>query len=232
MTGMSPEERYEFLRETGVLLENEDGTVEVSEAYDAERGVYHDTYGDATDEQFHGTLADLFDLSVERAAERADELGVTREELVAYLSLRGYLKRQAAEVDVAEADLLAMAGQVAGVTPTSPVPDSMPELDDDSYAAFLEEHDRAVLFVWKLHCEPCDAMKADLPEVRERLSDGVGVAGLDGEAVREFRERFEVDAAPATLTFADGELIECVTGRKSPDQLAAMFEAAWQASKA
>jgi thiol-disulfide isomerase/thioredoxin len=224
---LTPEERYELLVDVGVFVENEDGTVEVSEAYDAERGVYHDTYGDASDERFHETLADLFDLTVEEAAEQAAELGITREELVAYFALRGYFKRQATDVEVAHAELLAMAGQAAGVAPTSPVPDAMPELDDEGYERFLEEHPDAVLFVWKLHCQPCDAMKSDLEAILEAVPEGVAVAGVDGESVRAFREEFGVDAAPATITVAGGEMVECVTGRKRPDQLAELFGVAF-----
>lgn len=220
------DERYELLLDTGVLVEEDTGLA-VSESYDAERGVYHDTYADADDETFHGTLADLFDMTVEEAAERAAELGITREELVAYLSLRGYFKRQAPDTEVSHDELLHLAAIVAGVSAVSPVPDAMPELGDEDYAAFLEEHPDAVLFVWRLHCEPCDAMKADIDEILDRVPDGVAVAGIDGESVTDFRREFDVDAAPATLTFADGELVECVTGRGTPDQVAALFDEAF-----
>jgi thiol-disulfide isomerase/thioredoxin len=220
------DDRYEFLLDTGVLVQEADGLA-ASEPYDAERGVYHDTYADADDETFHETLADLFDMTVEEAAERTEELGITREELVAYLSLRGYFKRQAPDVEVSHDELLHLAPIVAGVSPASPVPDAMPELTDEEYRPFLDEHPDAVLFVWQLHCKPCDEMKADIDEIIDRLPDGVAVAGVDGESVVDFRREFDVDAAPATLTFADGGLVECVTGRGTPDQVAALFDEAF-----
>lgn len=215
------EGRYDFLVAEGVLLEQEDGTVVVSEAYDAERGVYHDTYADASDEQFHETLADLFGLSVEEAREQAEALGVTRAELVAYLSLRAYLDDRAADPDAGA--LLQLAGMVADLDPESPVPASMPELTDDDYGEFLADHPDAVLFVWRRHCSPCDEMKAELDAIRAEAPDRVAFAGVDGESVVAFRREFEVDAAPATLTFADGAFVEAIEGRRSPEQFAEMF---------
>jgi thiol-disulfide isomerase/thioredoxin len=214
------EERYEFLVGQGVLVENED-RVAVSEAYDAERGVYHDTYADASDEQFHQTLADLFGLSVDEARDQAEELGVTRAELVAYLTLRAYLEDRDADPDVGT--LLQLAGMVADLDPESPVPASMPELTDDDYEAFLEAHPDAVLFVWRRHCAPCEELKADLDELRAAAPDRAAFAGVDGESVVAFRREFEVDAAPATLTFAGGALVETVEGRRSPEQYAELF---------
>jgi thiol-disulfide isomerase/thioredoxin len=225
-TDTATTERYEFLLDCGVLVEGDD-ELRASEAYDAERGVYHDTYADASDEVFHETLADLFDLSVEEAAARAEELEITREQLVAYLSLRGYFKRQAPDTEVSHDELLHLAVLVAGVEPTSPVPDAMQEIGDDDYESFIETNGDAVVFVWRLHCGPCDEMKADLDAILDRVPEGVAVAGVDGESVADFRREFDVDAAPATLTFADGELIDCVTGRGTPDQVAALFDEAF-----
>jgi thiol-disulfide isomerase/thioredoxin len=220
------EARFDFLLEEGVFLEEEDGTVSVGEGYDAERAVYHDTYGDASDEVFHETLSDLFGLAPEEAAERAKKLGVERADLVAYLALRGYFKRQS-DADPSHDELLAMAGLVTGVTPTSPVPDAMPELDDETYRAFVDDQRNSVVFVWRLHCQPCDVMKADLGAILEVLTEDIAVAGVDGESVVEFRKEFGVDAAPAVLTFADGELVDCVTGAKSPDDVAELAATAF-----
>jgi thiol-disulfide isomerase/thioredoxin len=225
-TDAATTERYEFLLDCGVLVEEGD-ELRASEAYDAERGVYQDTYADASDETFHETLADLFDLSVEEAAAQAEELEITREQLVAYMSLRGYFKRQAPDTEVSHDELLHLAVLAAGVEPTSPVPDALQEIGDEDYESFIETNGDAVIFVWRLHCGPCDTMKKNLDEILERVPDGVAVAGIDGESVADFRREFDLDTAPATLTFSDGELVDCVTGRGTPDQVAELFEVAF-----
>lgn len=215
------EARYEYLLDTGVFVEA-DGSVAVTESFDAARAVYEDSYADASDERFHETLAELFGLSVDEAEVQAAEFGVTRAELAAYLTLRSYLD------DPPEPTaLVQLAAMVADVAPASPVPDSLPELSDDDYELFLDDNPNAVVFVWKLHCAPCDEMKAELGEIRAVAPDHVAFAGVDGESVAEFRREFDVDAAPATLTFADGAFVEAIEGRRSPEQLEEMFEHAF-----
>ena len=71
-----------------------------------------------------------------------------------------------------------------------------------------------------------------LDEIRAAAPESVAFAGVDGDAVADFRSEFEVDAAPATLTFADGDFVEAIEGRRSPEQLAEMFENAFDHSPA
>jgi len=216
------EARYEYLLDADVFVEETDGSVAVTESFDGTRGIYRDSYADSSDERFYETLAELFDLSVEDAEAQAAELGVTRDELVAYLALRSYL-----DDPPTPTVLVQMAAMVSDVAPTSPVPESMPELTDDDYELFLDDNPDAVVIVWKLHCDPCDDMKEALDEIRSVAPDRVAFAGVDGESVAEFRREFDVDAAPATLTFADGSFVEAIEGRRSPTQLADMFENAF-----
>lgn len=219
----APEGRYEFLRRADVFVEEADGRVAVTEAFDATRGIYHDTYGDADEETFHGTVASLFDLTVPEARERIEALGITRAELVGYLALRSHLDDAAPGVDLDRDDLVRLAAMVAEVAPVSPVPDGMRELTDGDYRSFLDAHPDAVVFVWRRHCDPCDAMKAELDAVLAAVPDGVAVAGVDGEAVDAFRAEFEVDTAPTTLAFAGGRPAGRREGRASPGDLDELF---------
>jgi thiol-disulfide isomerase/thioredoxin len=219
------EDRYELLVEEGVFAETEDGRVAVTEAFDATNRVYHDSYADTDDATFHETVADLFELSVADARDRIDSLGITRSQLVAYLALRSHLEDR--DVIVDGSDLVRMAGMVADVTPVSPVPDDTVELADDDYERFLADNPDAVVFVWKLHCAPCEAMKGELDEVRGLVPDGVVVAGVDGERVNAFRREFDVSAAPATVVFADGDHHGTLESRREPSRLAELFDAAY-----
>jgi thiol-disulfide isomerase/thioredoxin len=204
----------------GVLDEDpETGALATTPGFEATRAVYHDTYADADDDLFHSTVADLFDVDRDDVADVVAEHGVTRDELVAYLSVRSELSDPPASPELA-----AMAGIVVEAEPASPVPDAWPELRDDTYRGFLADHPDAVLVAFKLHCVPCEAMKRDLDAIEAAIPDGVHYASLDGDEVPEFRREFEVEAAPTTLVFRDGDLVESLRGRVSPERLADVLD--------
>jgi len=198
-----PEARFEFLVDRGVIVERDDGTVDATSAFEDERAVYVDSYKDSSDEEFRETVASLFGLTPARAEKRIQDLELTRWEIASFLALRGAL-----DVDLPTDLELQLAEMVAAVGEASPVPPSLPDLGDDEYRAFLDDHDHAVLFVFQQGCDPCDAMKAELDAVRESVADDVAFAGLDGDEVPEFRREFEITVAPTTLLFVDGDRVE------------------------
>jgi len=216
MDEQTTEAYIDTLLEEDVLVHDEvSDELATGEDFQGHLEVYLDTYMESDDEEFHETLAEVFDLpSAEAAAERADELEVTREELSVFLTLRARLE------DASVEDLGQMAAIVTEVDPQSPIPEQVHPVDDDSYGDFLAEHDRAAVTVWKRGCAPCDGMKEDLDEILERLPDDLAVAGLDGEACPDFCASQEVNTAPAVVFFEDGERLDVVSGRTSPEPLA------------
>jgi thiol-disulfide isomerase/thioredoxin len=205
----------------GLVDENDDGLA-TTEAFEATRRIYRDTYGAADDEAFRRTVADTFGVSDSVAADRIERGAITREDLIAYLSLRSETE------GVDDERLATMATLVAELSPESPVPERLPELSDESWPAFLDDHPDAVVTVWRQDCAPCAALKEDLDAVLSALPDGVAVAGVDGESVPEFRRTVGVDAAPAVCSFRAGDLEDVTTGRQSvetyADRFAAVFE--------
>jgi thiol-disulfide isomerase/thioredoxin len=205
----------------GLVDENDDGLA-TTEAFEATRRIYRDTYGAVDDDAFRRTVADTFGVSESAAADRIERGAITREDLIAYLSLRSEIE------DVDDERLATMATIVAELSPGSPVPDRLRELDDESWPAFLDDHPDAVVTVWRHDCAPCAALKEDLDAVLSALPDGVAVAGVDGESVPEFRRTVGVDAAPAVCSFRGGDLEDVTTGRQSvetyADRFAAVFE--------
>lgn len=182
--------------------------------FEQHRHIYYDTYLSVDVTEFHEAVAEEFGLSTpEAAAERVDQLGVTREEFATYLTLSARLEGYSVD------ELSQMAGVVVEVGPDSPVPEAVAHLDDDSYRAFVDDHERAVVTVWKRDCAPCEAMKGELDELLDALPDDAAVAGLDGEQCPAFCRTTEVNAAPAVVFFADGDLLDAVTGRTSPGPL-------------
>lgn len=213
-----PEARLDFLVERDVLEVGPDDTVTATEDFEGVRGIYEDTYRNSSDEEFRGTVADLFGLSTEEAAEYIDRYGLTRHGVATFLALRSYLE----DVELSQDALLLLTGMAAQVGAGSPVPAELRELTDDDYGSFLADNDDAVVFVFKNQCVPCEEMKSDLETILEPLGD-VAVAAVDGEDVTEFRREFEVEAAPTTLVFAGGELVASERGGRSPEELAETF---------
>jgi thiol-disulfide isomerase/thioredoxin len=215
---VDPEAALDRLVDEGVVDEAADGTLTTTEAYEQTRVVYQDTYGGADEETVVTALSEMFDVDPEAVATYVAEHDVDAEDLVAYLSLQSFLD------PAPERETLAtMAALVVEVDPGSPVPGQLVELDDDDYESFLSRNPDAVVTVWKTGCRPCDSMKADLDEILERVPDGVAVAGVDGESVPSFRLAYGVDSAPAVLAFEGGELVESLTGQRSPVALGQFF---------
>jgi len=211
------ESALDRLVETGVVDERPDGTLVTTEEFEAARRVYRDTYANADDAQFRRTVAETFGVSETSATDRIDDGAVTREDLVVTLSLRAVID------ETNEERLAAMATLVGEITPASPVPEGVRELDDEEWTAFLADHADAVVTVWRRDCAPCDALKDELDAVLGALPDGVAVAGVDGESVPDFRRAFDVNTAPAVCCFRDGDLVTTVTGRESPSRYAEAF---------
>jgi len=227
MAGTDPstatlEDAIDDLVAAGLVDENDDGLA-TTEAFEATRRIYRDTYGTAAADAFRRTVADTFGVSESVAVDRIERGAITREDLIAYLSLRAEF-----DDDIDDERLATMATVVAELSPGSPVPDRLHELDDESWAGFLDDHPNAVVTVWRHDCAPCEALKENLDAVLSALPDGVAVAGVDGESVPEFRRTVGVDAAPAVCSFRSGDLEDVTTGRQSveayADRFAAVFE--------
>lgn len=217
------ESALDTLIDAGVVDEADDGALTTTSAFEDTRRVYHDTYAHMADEGFHSTVADLFDIDRDEVGAHIDATGMTRDELVAYLSVRSFLD------DPPEQGTLAvMAGIVVQIGPGSPVPMAVEELSDEDYEAFLDDEPDALVTVWKHGCDPCEAMKEDLDEILAAVPDGVAVAGVDGADVPAFRRAFDVSVAPAVLLFRDGDLQKTLTGRTSPSALADAFESVYR----
>ncbi|WP_435066489.1 thioredoxin family protein [Haloplanus sp. C73] len=210
------EDALDSLVDAGLVVERDDGSLVTTDDFESARRVYRDSYADIDDDAFRTTVADAFGVDESTAAARIDSGAVTREDLIAYLSLRSTLD------DVDDERLATMATLVAELAPGSPVPESLTELDDESWPEFVEGD--AVVTVWRHDCAPCDALKDDLDAVLSGLPADVAVAGIDGESAPEFRRAFDVDSAPAVCCFEDGELEAVVTGRHSPDTYHDRFE--------
>lgn len=222
LTAADVDALVDSLVEGGVLTERDDGTLATTADFEKTRGIYYDTYGNATDSVFRESVASSFDLTASEAEARIQAEGVTREMFVEYLSVTSHLDDGHSRVDRAR-----MAMLVGEVAPDTPVPEATPELGDEDYGSFLAGNDRAAVFVWKRNCSPCDSLKRDLEEVLAALPESVAVAGVDGESVDAFRREFDVDVAPSILLFAGGEVRERLQGYVSPELITGAADQAY-----
>ncbi|WP_280585787.1 thioredoxin family protein [Halorubrum sp. Boch-26] len=214
---LSPETLLDALRDEGVVrIDAETDTVNTIEEFEADREVYYDTYVPMPDDEFHESVADVFGLdSAAEAADRVAELDISREEFATFLTLRSNV-----DGSYTTLELTAMAQMATELGPETPVPDAVEHLDDESYEAFIDGHERCVVTVWKLFCDPCEAMKAELDEVLAAFPDDAAVGGVAGERSPDFCRSVGVNAAPAFVLFEDGEAVDVITGRTDPSALA------------
>ncbi|KAB1189024.1 MULTISPECIES: thioredoxin family protein [Haloferax] len=218
-THSTPESALDTLIAAGAVDEAPDGTLTTSDEFEKTLAIYHDIYGAVSEEEFNNTVVELFGLDPDDVEAQLAEHDVGRADVVAYLAAQSFL-----DVPVGQDMLVLMANLLVEITPSSPVPAELTELDDDSYESFLAANPDAVITVWRRNCTPCDVMKEDLGDILEQVPEGVAVAGVDGEATGDFCRAFGVDAAPSFLWFRDGDLKEHESGRRSPVELSNVFD--------
>jgi thiol-disulfide isomerase/thioredoxin len=216
------EARLSFLVGADVIDVDEDDAVTATEAFADTRAVYADTYQHVDDDTFAETIADLFGVTVDEARTRIRETDLTREDLVTYLSLQSHLDR-----DLPQDVVVLLTSMVSGVGFGSAVPESMPELGDDTYAEFVAEHGDAVVVVWSYPCNPCRSLKRDLPAFRDVLPERVAIGGVDGDSAGRLRQEFDVTSAPTLLFFAGGDLAESFEGYLPVEALSERVESVY-----
>ncbi|MHB9287652.1 thioredoxin family protein [Halobacteriales archaeon Cl-PHB] len=210
-TDGDPEAALDELIDRGVVTEATDGTLATTSDFESTQAIYYDTYVALGDDDLVATVTDVFDVDRETAADRIEDEDLTREGIVSYLSLQSELDPTPDELTLA-----LMAEIVTQLQPSSPVPASVQEVDEDDLEAFLSANPDAVVTVWKRFCDPCDEMKAEFDAILDRLPADVAVAGLEGEDCPEFVNEYDVSAAPALVVFRDGEHVRTETGRQTP----------------
>ncbi len=209
-----PDEQLSILESEGVLTDDRAEEARLTLDFEKTRGVYHDSYADIDDADYHRAVADVFGIPLEEVPERLAALEVSREQFITLLSLNAFLDGEYPLVDRAR-----MAMRIVDLSPASSVPAKMSTLTDDTYEQTLTDHGQAVVFVWKRFCPPCLELKEHLDEVYDVLPDDVAVGGVDGERAPEFCREYDVEAAPSVMLFAGGELAETLRGYHAPSAI-------------
>jgi len=199
-----------------VLVEEDDGTVRTSEAFEHRRSINNDTYLDMDGATLEAAVSDAFDVPEAEAREQLAAEELTPEAFSTFFALKGHVD----DLDRAPPEpgmLAAMAEVVVEVEPKSPVPPELPTLDDDGYREFIDDARDAVIIVFKRECEPCEATKDNLQAIAAAAPETTAFAGVNAADVPGFLGEFGVEAAPTSLIFADGELAASLRGHRPID---------------
>lgn len=88
---------------------------------------------------------------------------------------------------------------------TEGVPETFVPLHGRQLPHLLRIHPRAIVFVWRDNCDPCETVREDLEEIVAEPPTDIGCFAVYGPECAEFLEdRYEVAAGPTTLFFVDG----------------------------
>ena len=89
--------------------------------------------------------------------------------------------------------------------PSEGVPNAFVPVHGDRLPTLLELHDRAVVYVWRLDCPPCDLVRETLDEQFPEHPDDVTLLAVYGPDSAAFlQDRYDVVAGPTTLFVVDG----------------------------
>jgi hypothetical protein len=138
-------------------------------------------------------------------------LDVTARRIARFLALR-------AESDLSTPDCLRSTLVVEQFQRSRPRSDGAPDgflpVRGDQLPLVLTLTPRAVIYVWRDDCDPCDTMRDEFEAIFGRSGDDeLGLYAVEGpEAPELLYERYEVVGAPTTLFVVDGEVDCRLTG--------------------
>jgi len=92
--------------------------------------------------------------------------------------------------------------------PTAGVPDEFMPIHADQIPLVLSLSQKAIVYIWKTNCDPCDTMCEELESLfGETEDEELGLYSLYGPDGSEFlHDRYNVLGAPTTLFFVNGEV--------------------------
>lgn len=136
------------------------------------------------------------------------------------------------ELDRIRAQRLAqLKAQVEGGTAPSTGPAETPvgvvDLDDASFANFVQKHDVVLVDFWAPWCGPCHAMAPAVEATAERWKGRAAVAKVNTDQNPATSRAFGIMSIPTTIVFAHGKPVKQLVGVQSGARLdQALTEAA------
>lgn len=201
---MNPEARLARLLESGVLEEaGSDEALQLTEAFERAAGRHRariertdgemPSLPDGVDSDGRGwleqVLADPSEADVELAAtylalvELTD--GIPSDELVPVLTALSQLQYALPDLNG--------------------VPETFLPVPGTHLKTFLQFYHRAIVYVWREDCDPCDVMRDEFDDMFATPPDDVALFAVYGpDTAEHLREEYDVVGAPTTLFVLDG----------------------------
>lgn len=89
--------------------------------------------------------------------------------------------------------------------PTEGSPDAFFPVNPERIPFLVNFYNRAIVYVWKHDCSPCDLMREDFNDVFPEVPDDIALFSVYGpDAPRFLYDEYSVDGAPTTLFFLHG----------------------------
>lgn len=91
--------------------------------------------------------------------------------------------------------------------PTEGSPEMFLPVRGERLPFLFEMNDRAIVYIWREDCPPCEIVKDDLDEIFSRQPEDVGLFSVYGPDCSELlQERYDITGGPTTLFIEDGEI--------------------------
>jgi thioredoxin 1 len=93
------------------------------------------------------------------------------------------------------------------------------ELNENTFAKFVEDNKIAIVDCWAPWCGPCRAMGPIIEELSNDLAGKVGVAKLNTDDNQGIAARFQINAIPTILVFKDNVLVDALVGLRPKESI-------------
>lgn len=117
-------------------------------------------------------------------------------------------------------ELLGQQGPAA-----APPPPAAPvDVTDAAFADFVRAHRLVLIDVWAAWCGPCRILSPIVDQVAREMSGKLTVGKVDADENPAVMQAFGIQSIPTLLLFADGRLVDRVTGALPKPQLMAWVQ--------
>ena len=213
---MGPIESSDALVNAGVLSVSDGGEIDVTEAYlDAVEQFRQQSQG--------GRVAVIRERDPDVAP--LVESSAVDEGLIAHLC--GLLEWfPDTPVDSLVLTAIVLQALDRGTPQTAGVPVGFVPILGSQLESVLQLYERAIVYVWREDCPPCDVVREDLEGLSPDQTEGIGQFAVYGpDYARTLYREYDVVGGPALLLVADGEVQSRLYGAEYPEVLSAEVEA-------